>query len=76
MIIRTAGEPDLGRAETMHELAWAAHDAAHAEVLRLMEELDAAERRLIANTQLVDTSAVNLADTCQAAGLTPVLASA
>jgi hypothetical protein len=73
MIILTAGEPDLGRAETMHELACAAYDAARAEVLRLIEELDATYQRLSANTQLVDTSAVNLADTCQAAGLTPVL---
>jgi hypothetical protein len=76
MIICTAGEPDLGRAELLHDLAWAAHDAASAEVLRLMEELDAAERRQSRSIELVDASAQNFADTCQAAGLTPVPARA
>jgi hypothetical protein len=67
MIIRTAGEPDLGRAEILHELAWAAYDASIEEVAdgASLAEVETAARR-------VDTSAVNLADTCQAAGLTPV----
>jgi hypothetical protein len=68
MIILTAGEPDLGRAELLHDLAGAAYDASIEEVAdgASLAEVETAARR-------VDMSAVNLVDTCLAAGLTPVL---